>query len=162
MLLNIGPLQMNYQTIITPDQLLENINNPNWLILDCRSTSLNDPEAYQVYDKGHIANASYCFINSTFYNDDSVSEMSGFSSSFDLVLKELHTFGFNIETQLIIYGDSDGAITDQIWLFMRSIGYTDTAVLQGGFESWQDQGYPVSNNKQSHLPQNTQACSAAY
>ena len=153
---------MKYQTIITPDQLLENIKAPNWLILDCRSTTLNDPEAYQVYDKGHIPNASYCFINSTFYNDDSVGEFTGFSSSFDLVLKELHAFGFNIETQLVIYGDSDGVITDQIWLFLRSIGYTDTAVLQGGFESWQDHGYPVSSNQQLPLPQNTKVYSAAY
>lgn len=149
---------MKYQTIITPEQLFDNLNTPNWLILDCRSTLLNDPEAYKVYDKSHIPNASYCFINSTFYTDKSVGEHSELSSSFDLVLQELNTFGFNIETQLIIYGDCDGAITDQIWLFMRSIGFNDTAVLQGGFKAWNDQDYPLSSNSkiQPKLPTKSQ------
>lgn len=139
---------MKHQTIITTDQLFSNLNTPNWLILDCRSTELHDSEAYKVYEKGHIPNASYCFINSTFYSDTAVGHHTDFSSSFDLVFEELNRIGFDVDTQMIIYGNTDDALTDQIWLFMRSIGFTDTAVLQGGYKAWKDHDYPISGNQE--------------
>jgi len=63
-------------------------------------------------------------------------------------LKELNDFGYNENTQIIIYGNSDGVMVNQIWLFMRTLGFKDTAILQGGFKAWEDDYYPVTRNLQ--------------
>jgi len=42
---------MKYQTVVTPETLFINLNNPNWLILDFRNTLLKDSEAYLMFDR---------------------------------------------------------------------------------------------------------------
>ncbi|MDA1343220.1 MAG: rhodanese-like domain-containing protein, partial [Proteobacteria bacterium] len=54
---------MNYNTLISAEILQPHLNDPNWIIIDCRF-SLADTEAgFSAYRHGHIPNARYAHLN---------------------------------------------------------------------------------------------------
>ena len=128
---------MNYQTIITPATLADNLYTPNWLILDCRGALLSDNKGYKDFIKSRIPNSYYyCSLG---YACDDTSNQNGCNylpSESDQILKRLEEWGFDESTQIIIYEDLNSTFTDSMWIKFRSLGLKNVAVLQGGFTFW--------------------------
>ena len=137
-----------YQTIITTQQLLDNLYNTDWLILDCRGAVVSDSCAFQAYTKDHIPTAHYCSINN---HDDTSKATKRFhiDDFFEetLVSTELMEHGFNKNSQIIIYDDTDNPTTDMFWLALKSMGIKNVAVLQGGYDAWNKNKYPLCGNQ---------------
>ena len=49
---------MAYSTIVSADILSQNLDNPSWVILDCRDSLADKEWGYQSYLEGHIPNAN--------------------------------------------------------------------------------------------------------
>ena len=57
---------MSYQTTVSAETLSKQLDNPDWVILDCRD-SLQDKEyGYTSYLDAHIPKASYCYLYDDF------------------------------------------------------------------------------------------------
>lgn len=134
---------MNFQTIITPDCLADNLYDPNWLILDCRGSLNNDHISFKNYSDGHIPCAYFCFLNGV--NADSIQNTCD-DSSFEneQLLESLAEKGFSINTQIILYEDLNSSFTDTIWLKLKTSGIPNVAVLLGGYTLWQEQNLPIT------------------
>jgi len=137
---------VNYQTIITPATLVNNLHAPNWLILDCRGGLLSNHTSYKDYEYSHILYA-YCWC----MDEDSVAESASNLRNYSTpvsgqVIEILRELGFDNKTQIILYEDFNSSFTDTIWLQLRSLGLQNVAVLQGGFVAWCDQNLPISIN----------------
>ena len=50
------------------------------------------------------------------------------------------------------YDDSRFAFAARFWWLLRYLGHAQVAVLDGGFQAWQDAGYPVSTERPSSQP----------
>ena len=140
---------MKFQTIISVAKLVENLDTPNCLILDCRGGVLYEKKKYERFLKSHIPKAFYyCFTTESLKNADTNSSCSCTKATTkSQIIESLQAYGFDKTSQIIIYDDeSSSSFTDSMWLFLRSIGYKYVAVLQGGFVSWEEQGMPLSKN----------------
>lgn len=139
---------MKYQTIITVANLAECLNTTDCLILDCRGGVLFDSQKYESFLKSHIPSAVYfCAATEPFKSSDLDSNnLNNATTNKNHVLQNIDEHGFNTDSQIIIY-DDDGAsdFSNSIWLYLRSIGYKNVAILQGGFNSWVSQGMPVND-----------------
>lgn len=132
---------MTFQTIITVSKLAENLHNDNWFILDCRGGALNNSISYKDYLKGHIPNAHYCCFTEHNQNHTTHSKTKSAISLVEpkSVIANLKTNGINETSQIVLYDVTNSTLTDSLWLLLRSSGYKNIAVLQGGFEAWERQ-----------------------
>ena len=135
---------MNYQTIINPATLADNLHTPNWLILDCRGTLLSDSKGYHSYANSHIPSAFYCSLEGACFDIPRPNVCNYLPSEPIQMIEKLGEWGFNETTQIVIYEDLNSPFTDSIWLKVRSLGLKNVAVLLGGFASWRDYGYPTT------------------
>ncbi|TRW95830.1 sulfurtransferase [Candidatus Methylobacter oryzae] len=135
---------MAYTTLISAQTLNQNLNNPNWIAVDCRF-SLADTEAgAKAYRHGHIPNAHYAHLDK-----DLSSQITDFTGrhplpNFSLLAKKLGDWGISNNSQVVVYDDAGGAFAGRFWWLLRSLGHDHVAVLDGGIKQWQKQGLPVT------------------
>jgi thiosulfate/3-mercaptopyruvate sulfurtransferase len=135
---------MTYTTLVSTDILNQQLNNPNWIIIDCRF-SLADTEAgAKAYRHGHIPNARYAHLDK-----DLSSQITDFTGrhplpNFSLLAKKLGAWGVTNNSQVIAYDDAGGAFAGRLWWLLRCMGHDKVAVLNGGIKQWQKQGLPVT------------------
>jgi len=135
---------MTYTTLVSTDILNQQLNNPNWIIIDCRF-SLADTEAgAKAYRHGHIPNARYAHLDK-----DLSSQITDFTGrhplpNFSLLAKKLGDRGITNNSQVVIYDDAGGAFAGRLWWLLRCMGHDKAAVLNGGIKQWQKQGLPVT------------------
>jgi len=142
---------VSYQTIIAPAALADNLDSPNWLILDCRAGTFYDRISYKKFLKGHIPKALYYCSTGNYLPDSGTTSsiLCNCETETDQIIESLKELGFDETSQIIIYDDSSSSVTDSMWLLLRSIGCQHVAVLQGGFASWIEQEMPLASSKNS-------------
>ncbi|WP_017651250.1 sulfurtransferase [Fortiea contorta] len=126
--------------------LLEHLNDPQVVIVDCRF-SLADPQlGQQQYQASHIPGSYYLDLNQDL--SSSVREHGGrhpLPNPTDLAQK-LAAIGINFqETLVVAYDDSRLAFAARFWWLLRYLGHEQVVVLDGGFAGWQKAGYPLTS-----------------
>lgn len=140
---------MKFQTIVTADILAENLDSPNWFILDCRAGVLNDQHSFKKFLDSHIPNAVYyCSYEDYRSVVDPIKKIStDIAVDTTEVIESLKQFGYNEDSQIIIYDEHSSALADSLWLLLRSIGCQYVAILQGGFAAWLEQDKPLAKGR---------------
>jgi len=140
---------MHYTTLISVDNLWKNLNDPNWVIIDCRF-SLNDTEkGRRDYLLSHIPGAVYAHLDA----DLCAPIVPGKTGrhplpSIDQFVRRFSEWGIDNHVQVVAYDDwavVSGAIAARLWWSLRWLGHTAVAVLDGGWFHWQAAGLPVSS-----------------
>jgi thiosulfate/3-mercaptopyruvate sulfurtransferase len=124
-------------TLISAQQLQQNLSNPRWRVIDCRH-DLGDfsagPKAYQA---GHIPGALFA---------DMETELSGRKSGTngrhpmperEALVERFRQWGINDDTQIVAYDANGGSYAGRLWFLARWLGHEKVAVLDGGWQSWQ-------------------------
>ncbi|TAL53024.1 MAG: sulfurtransferase [Methylovulum sp.] len=135
---------MSYTTLVSAATLQQNLDNPDWIIVDCRF-SLSDVDAGgYAYRHGHIPNARYAHLN-----QDLSSTVSSYSGrhplpDFRALANKLGAWGIANQRQVVVYDDANGAFAGRLWWLLRCLGHKPVAVLDGGITYWRQQGLPVT------------------
>lgn len=143
---------MTYQTLIDCQTLNHHLDNPDWLIFDCRSSLVDHNAGRNAYQEGHIPKAIFCDLEKDLCSD--VTETSGRHPlpDFDVFITKMGNWGINEQTQVVAYDDVGGAFAARLWWQLRTLGHHNVAILDGGIPQWIKQGKPLStsNNKGSN------------
>jgi thiosulfate/3-mercaptopyruvate sulfurtransferase len=135
---------MYINTIVSTEDLAAHLDDPNWVVFDCRFT-LTDPEAgREAYAKGHIPGARYVHLD-----DDMsapVGEATGRHPLPDpkVLTEKLCSWGVGVNKQVVVYDDSFGAMAVRLWWMMRWLGHPGVALLDGGYPKWTREKRPVT------------------
>ncbi len=135
---------MAYTTLISTQTLHQQLNNPDWVIVDCRF-SLADTEAgAKAYRHGHIPTARYAHMDRDL--SSTITDFTGRHPlpDFALLAKKLGNWGIANNSQVVAYDDAGGAFAGRLWWLLRCMGHDKVAVLDGGIKQWQKQGLPIS------------------
>ncbi|NEP78738.1 MAG: sulfurtransferase [Okeania sp. SIO3C4] len=135
----------NKNFLISPQWLVDHLNDPNLIIIDCRF-SLADPELGQKqYQAGHIPGAFYLDLNQDL--SSTVQKHGGRHPlpDPDKLAQKLATIGVKYqETLIVAYDDSRFAFASRLWWLLTYMGHEKVALLDGGFSEWQKK-YPITN-----------------
>ena len=135
---------MNYTTLISAKDLHRHLNDPNYVIIDCRF-SLADTEAgFTAYRHGHIPNTRYAHLDK-----DLSSNITDFTGrhplpNFTQLVKKLGAWGIDNNSQVVVYDDVSGAFAGRLWWLLRGLGRSNVAVLDGGYKHWQRLSFPIT------------------
>ncbi len=135
---------MNYTTLISAERLHQHLNDPDWIIIDCRF-SLADTEAgFKAYRHGHIPNARYADLDKDL--SSTITDFTGRHPlpNFITLVKKLGTWGVDNNSQVIVYDDTSGAFAGRLWWLLRCLSHENVAVLDGGYKHWQKLHLPVT------------------
>lgn len=135
---------MNYTTRISAERLHQHLNDPDWIIIDCRF-SLADTEAgFKAYRHGHIPDARYAHLDKDL--SSAVTDFTGRHPlpNFITLVNKLGIWGIDNNSQVVVYDDVSGAFAGRLWWLLRCLGHENIAVLDGGYKHWQKLGLPVT------------------
>jgi thiosulfate/3-mercaptopyruvate sulfurtransferase len=135
---------MTYTTLVSPATLDQNLDNPKWIIVDCRFSLMNSDAGGYAYRHGHIPHARYAHLN-----NDLSSPITAFTGrhplpDFTFLAKKLGAWGIANDSQVVVYDDAGGAFAARLWWLFRSLGHDNVAVLNGGIQHWQKQGFSLT------------------
>ena len=145
-----------FKTLITAADLAAHIDDPNWIVVDCRHDLMNLSAGREGYAIGHLPNAIF---------GDMETELSGskygtdgaFRGRHPLPEKEalaalLRGWGVNDDSQVVAYDAHGGMYAARLWWMLRWLGHEAVAVLDGGMAAWQSLGKPLTTDMPARAP----------
>lgn len=144
------------QYIVEPKWVKEHLEE--LVVIDCRF-HLGDPKkGYQEYNEEHILNAHYFDLDQDL--SSSVEKHGGRHPlpNVDLLCEKLEAAGVSNDVAIVLYDDQKSAMASRLWWLLNYLGHDKAYVLNGGFQEWKKQGYPVSSapptvkNKDTFIP----------
>jgi thiosulfate/3-mercaptopyruvate sulfurtransferase len=139
-------------TLVSTEELAAHLEDPTWVVIDCRFT-LTEPEAGRAaYARSHIPGARYAHLD-----EDLSSPKTATSGRHPLpdpaqLAAKLGQWGVGDRTQVVVYDDSFGAIAVRLWWLLRWLGHDAVALLDGGLPKWKKEGRPMTEQLPNVVP----------
>jgi thiosulfate/3-mercaptopyruvate sulfurtransferase len=139
-----------YTTLIEPAALAAHLEDPSWVVIDCRHDLMNLAAGREAYAAGHIPGAVFADMETGLSG-----EKRGADGAFrgrhplpdrDAFIELLRTWGVNSNSQVVAYDAHGGMFASRLWWMLRWVGHEAVAVLDGGLPAWQAQGQPVTSD----------------
>jgi thiosulfate/3-mercaptopyruvate sulfurtransferase len=143
------PATSTFTTLTEPAALAAHLQDPSWVIVDCRHDLVNLNAGRDAYAAGHIPGAVFADVET---------ELSGVKRGpdgqfrgrhplpeKDAFIELLRSWGVNEDTQVVAYDAHGGMFAARLWWMLRWVGHPAVAVLDGGLPAWQAAGNPVTN-----------------
>lgn len=137
-----------YKTLISAQDLAAHIDDPRWVVVDCRHDLMNPAAGREGFSLGHLPGAVF---------GDIETELSGAKRGPDGVFRGRHPlpekealvetlrgWGLNDDSQVVAYDAHGGMFAARLWWLMRWLGHEAVAVLDGGMAAWQSIGKPLT------------------
>jgi len=137
-----------HTTLISSEQLAAHLDDPDWLIADCRYDLTDEAWGRNQYATGHIPGAVFVDVA-----HDLAGERSGRNGRHPLPSLEqmAHTFGrlgIGATTQVVAYDQEIGSYASRLWWMLRYAGHDAVAVLDGGWAKWIREGRGVRSGEE--------------
>ncbi len=131
-------------TLVSAEALRDNLDNPSWVVVDCRYT-LTDPAFGRLaYREAHIPGAYYASLDEdlagTRNQENGRHPLPG-AETFAAFLRGM---GIDDGTQIVAYDAGGDMVAARLWFLAKWIGHDAVAVLDGGFAAWQHARCPQS------------------
>ncbi|SNS42788.1 thiosulfate/3-mercaptopyruvate sulfurtransferase [Noviherbaspirillum humi] len=148
---------MSFTTLITAQNLSSRLEEPNWIVLDCRHDLANPDAGQAAWQAGHIPGAAFAHLDR-----DLADHARGPNGEFrgrhplpsqDAFIATLRRWGVNQDSQVIAYDAHGGMFAARLWWMLRWVGHEAVAVLDGGLQAWQALGLPVTADAPSARPE---------
>jgi thiosulfate/3-mercaptopyruvate sulfurtransferase len=135
---------MYYTTLITTQQLEQHLDDPAWVIVDCRFTLTDTGAGRRAYAAGHLPGARYAHLD-----DDLSAPKNGGNGRHPLpepavFAQTLGRWGIDAGKQVVLYDDSFGAMAVRLWWMLRWMGHDAVALMDGGLPKWQRENRPMT------------------
>lgn len=141
-----------HTTLIDTATLAAHLDDPGWVVVDCRFDLANPAAGRAQYAKSHIPGARYFSID-----DDLSAPKSGTNGrhplpSPDRFAAVLGAAGIGNGTQVVAYDGNVGAFAGRLWWMLRWLGHDRVAVLDGGFAQWLKDDHPETSAPPAIVP----------
>jgi len=135
---------MTHTTLISVSDLAQHLDDPAFVIFDCRHELTNPEFGTAAYAQSHIPGARFAHLDRNL-----AAPLTGRNGRHPLpdpkVFAEwLSRMGVSNDNQVIGYDNAGGVYASRLWWMLRWIGHKNVAVLDGGWQAWIEAGHPVT------------------
>ncbi|MCO6438974.1 MAG: sulfurtransferase [Phycisphaerae bacterium] len=140
---------MNFQTLISVDELKAHLGDPQVAIVDCRF-ALDDKQAgRRAYLEAHVSGAVYAHLD----DDLAAPVIAGRTGRHPLpkieeFVRRLSQWGIDDRVQVVAYDNAGGAFAARMWWMLRWLGHDAAAVLDGGWKAWVEAGGSIASGNE--------------
>lgn len=137
-----------YTTLISAQDLAAHIDDPRWVLVDCRHDLMNLAAGREGYATGHLPGAVFGDIETQLsgakHGPDGVFRGRHPLPEKEALIETLRGWGVNDDSQIVAYDAHGGMFAARLWWLMRWLGHEAVAVLDGGMAAWQSLGKPLT------------------
>jgi thiosulfate/3-mercaptopyruvate sulfurtransferase len=143
---------MPHTTLVSTAQLASHLDDPAWVVFDCRHDLANPDSGARAYATAHIAGARFLHLDR-----DLSAPTTGNNGRHPLpdpqaFMRTLGAAGVDLNKQVIAYDAQTGVYAARLWWMLRWLGHENVAVLDGGFAKWTHEGRPVTRTQPQPPP----------
>ncbi|HVL76137.1 MAG TPA: sulfurtransferase [Noviherbaspirillum sp.] len=149
---------MQYTTLIGAAALANHLDDPRWVVIDCRHDLAQPDAGRSAYEAGHIPSARFAHLD-TDLSDKRPAPDGSFRGRHPLperaaFAETLRGWGVNQDSQVVAYDAHGGMFAARLWWMLRWAGHEAVAVLDGGIAAWTAIGQPLSTERPAPSPGN--------
>ncbi len=140
--------------LASTDWLEANLDAPDLRILDCTIIEKITDDGYafasgeEEYVKSHVPGAAFCDVLARLGDPDvALPLMMPKPDAFAAVMEDLGVGG---DTRVIIYDRGAHSWAARVWWSLKTFGFDNAAVLNGGWKKWIAENRPVSDAPASY------------
>lgn len=145
---------IRFSTLISIEELYIYLDQPDWVVIDCRF-SLNDP-AYgrREYLKGHIPGSVYAHLDEDLCSPIIPGRTGRHPlPEISMIERKLSKWGIDQSVQVVAYDVAGGAMAAaRLWWLLQWLGHPNVAVLDGCWQAWTQAGYPIRAGEELRNP----------
>jgi thiosulfate/3-mercaptopyruvate sulfurtransferase len=145
---------MVFTSLISIDDLAPYLDNPDWVIVDCRASLADTRSAESAYLQEHIPGAGYANLE----RDLSGPMVPGTTGRHPLPSPEqasitFSRLGIGERCQVVAYDDAGGAMAaGRLWWVLHWLGLDAATVLDGGWQAWKRRELPLRQGVETRAP----------
>src|SRR5689334_3766769 len=141
-----------FTTLIAAEELARHLDDPQWVVCDCRHDLADYHSGRRAYRESHIPGARFLHLD-----EDLSGPKTGVNGRHPLphpatFALRVGALGIDNTKQVVAYDASGGPYAARLWWMLRWIGHTAVAVLDGGWEAWLAGSYPTMTEESSPQP----------
>lgn len=143
--------------LISTEELARRMGAPGLRIFDCTTYLKPGPDGRYIaesghanYDKGHLPSAAFLDLQADL--SDKGSKLRFTLPPLEELTRAFAAKGVGHGTFVVLYSHASPVWATRIWWMLRSIGFDDAAILDGGLDKWKAEGRPLSTEAASHPP----------
>ena len=136
---------MTHNTLIDAATLYSHLDDPHWVVVDCRFSLMDTEAGRGAYRESHLPGARYAHLDEDL--SDPITPTTGRHPLPDptRLARRLGDWGIGPGIQVVAYDDLGGMLAAaRLWWLLRWLGHQAVAVLDGGFPAWQRAGLPLT------------------
>jgi thiosulfate/3-mercaptopyruvate sulfurtransferase len=143
---------MDFKTLVSTEELNKHLDDPDWVIFDCRFTLTNPDAGKAAYDQNHIPGARYAHL------DDDLASPVGANTGrhplpdAELFADKLGKWGVDSSKQVVVYDDTFGAMAVRMWWLLKWLGHENVALLDGVLPKWIREKRPLTDELPTITP----------
>jgi thiosulfate/3-mercaptopyruvate sulfurtransferase len=143
---------MRFTTLISVQDLAAHLDDPQWVLCDCRHDLADYEAGRRAYATAHIPGAQFLHLD-----EDLSGPKTGVNGRHPLphpitFTLRLAALGIDNRKQVVAYDSSGGCYAARLWWMLRWVGHSDVAVLDGGWEAWNAAALPVNSARPEPEP----------
>jgi thiosulfate/3-mercaptopyruvate sulfurtransferase len=143
-----------FSTLISAAELAQHLDDPAWVIFDCRHDLAEPAAEAHAYAAGHIPGARYLHLD-----HDLSGRTDGSNGRHPLPMRDafvamLRAAGVSNASQVVAYDAHGGIFASRLWWMLRWVGHEAVAVLDGGMNRWRRDLLTLSQGVPAPLPGN--------
>jgi len=136
---------MPYESLVSVEDLAAHLDDPGWVVCDCRHDLLDYEAGRRAYAESHISGARFLHLD-----EDLSGPKTGLNGRHPLphpitFTLRLGALGIENTSQVVAYDASGGSYAARLWWMLRWVGHERAAVLDGGWSAWVSAGKPVAS-----------------
>ena len=136
---------MAYTTLVDTAELAAHLDDPKWVVIDCRHDLAKPDVGAREYAAAHIPGARFLHVDR-----DLAAPLNGKNGRHPLpdpetFMRTLGAAGVDSSSQVVAYDAQTGVYAARLWWMLRWLGHENAAVLDGGFAKWKHEQRALSD-----------------
>jgi thiosulfate/3-mercaptopyruvate sulfurtransferase len=143
--------------LVSTDWLAQHLADPRLRLFDATIFLKHKPEGGYIPDSGraqwqveHIPGAGFLDVYQEL--SDTTREVSFMMPAPRDFAARMAAHGVSDDSAVVLYNQGFPMWATRVWWMLRSIGFDNVAVLDGGYEKWKKEGRPVTAEVAHHAP----------
>ena len=141
-----------HTTLITPAVLAAHLNDPSWVVIDCRFDLTDSSKGEQLYREGHIPGARYAHLDRDLSGEKTGANGRHPLAQPEVICQRFGALGISAGSQVVCYDADSSMYAVRLWWMLRWLGHDAVAVLDGGLARWQADGHAVTTAQPAWVP----------
>ena len=141
-----------HKTLVDPSTLAAHVNDPSWVVIDCRFDLAVPEKGEQAYAEGHIPGARYAHLDRHLSAAKTGTNGRHPLPTPEAICLSFSALGIAPGTQVVAYDADSSMFAVRLWWMLRWMGHDAVAVLDGGLARWQAEGHAVSAAAPAWVP----------